>query len=68
MSTEWKPLTPELRDDINNSIKKNYAELSTCEINAFTTAQKVGLQTLSRLINALPDGYPIPFERINGGC
>lgn len=67
MSTEWTALTPELRCKINDSIMKKHAELSTCKVNAFTTAQKIQYETIGRLINALPDGYPIPFERKNGG-
>jgi hypothetical protein len=38
-------------------------ELNTCKDNAFVSAQKVGLIALENLINALPDGYPIPVER-----
>lgn len=67
MSTEWKPLTPELRAQINGSIEKKYSELATCEVNAFTTAWKIQCMALKRIINGLPDGYLIPFERRDGG-
>ena len=55
----YKPLTPKLRNDILDSI----SELNTCQPTAFVAAQKVGLDALENLFRALPDGYPIPFER-----
>lgn len=64
--TFYKPLTPAFRSDIADGIHKNTAELNACQPNALVTAQKIGLIQLERLINALPDGYPIPLERRNG--
>lgn len=60
---EYKPLTPMFRSEIQESISSQMQELNTCEDNAFVSAQKVGLTALSNIINALPDGYPIPIER-----
>jgi hypothetical protein len=60
---EYKILTPVYRAEIQESIKDQMQELNTCQNNAFVSAQKVGLTALSSLINALPDGYPIPIER-----
>lgn len=60
---EYKPLTPIFRSEIQESISSQIQELNTCQNNAFVSAQKVGLTALSSLINALPDGYPIPIER-----
>lgn len=64
--TFYKPLTPDLRSDIAAGIHKNMAELNTCQPNALVNIQKIGLNQLQKLINALPDGYPIPLERRNG--
>ena len=60
---EYKPLTPTFRSEIQKSISSQMQELNTCKDNAFVSAQKVGLTALSNLINALPDGYPVPIKR-----
>lgn len=61
--TFYKPLTPEIRNNINRSIDENIYELHTCQPNAFVNAQLIGYKALKDLINALPDGYPLPVER-----
>ena len=66
MGTYYKPLTPDLRSDITAGIHKNMTELNACQPNAMVAAQKIGLIQLKKLINALPDGYPIPLERRSG--
>lgn len=66
METFYKPLTPALRSDITAGIHKNMTELNTCQQNAIVATQKIGLIQLEKLINALPDGYPIPLERRSG--
>ena len=58
-----EPLTPELRGQINAGIDEREKKLSNCESNAFVNAERIGLQAMRDLINALPDGYPIPLER-----
>ena len=59
----YKPLTPSLRANINASIEKNIAELRTCKSNAFVNMQIAGYEQTKRLINGLPDGYPMPMTR-----
>lgn len=66
METFYKPLTPAFRSDITTAIHKNMTELNTCQPNALVNIQKIGLIQLEKLINTLPDGYPIPLERRNG--
>ena len=61
--TSYKLLTPKLRNDILDSINSQISELNTCQPTAFVAAQKVGLDALENLFRALPDGYPVPFER-----
>ena len=61
--TDYKPLTPKFRSEILESINSQANELNTCQTNAFVSAQMAGLSALENLIRALPDGYPIPFER-----
>lgn len=61
--TFYKPLTPALRCDINRFIDISISDLCTCEQNAFVNVQIIGYKALRNIINALPDGYPLPFER-----
>lgn len=63
MSDFYKPLTPSLRKEINVAIENQIRELETCEKNVFVNAQIVGLNAQKNLINALPDGYPIPMKK-----
>lgn len=62
-NTFYKPLTPQVRSEIIGSIDENILELDTCENNGLVMAQKTGYMALRNIINALPDGYLIPFER-----
>lgn len=57
----YKPLTPNFRQDINNAFDKQIAELKECEPNALVSVQIEALSMYKRLINGLPDGYPMPL-------
>lgn len=59
--TEYKSLTPGFRHDINMAFDKQIAELQTCKPNAMVNMQVEGLRMYKRLINRLPDGYPMPL-------
>ena len=59
----YKPLTPDFREQINDSISKNIAELKNCEPNALVNMQLCGQKALQNIINSLPDGYLLPMER-----
>ena len=61
-----KPLTPEFREQINESIKSQEIELDSCQNTPYVAVIRVGLRALENLINALPDGYPIPMKRSDG--
>ena len=61
--TEYKPLTPSLRLDINIAFDKQIEELKTCKPNALVNMQIEALRMLKRLINGLPDGYLIPINK-----
>lgn len=58
-----EPLTPTLRRKINEAMDEKIAELEECEANAFTTALLLGWRWRKNLINALPDGYPLPCRK-----
>ena len=60
--TFYKPLTPDLRGDINRSIDSSISELRACEQNAFVNAQLMAHKVLKNIINTLPDGYPLPIK------
>lgn len=62
-NTFYKPLTPSLRAEINASIENNIAELRTCQSNVFVNMQIEGYKQTKKLINGLPDGYPMPMTR-----
>lgn len=61
--TFYKSLTPELRKKINSSIDNNISELRTCNQCTLVNMQITGNMLLKNIINALPDGYPMPMER-----
>ena len=61
--TFYKPLTQNLRWEMNASIEKNIAELRTCQSNVFVNMQIARYEHTKRLINGLPDGYPIPVTK-----
>ena len=47
--------------DINIAFDRQIADLQVCKSNALVNAQIEALQMYKRLINGLPDGYPIPL-------
>ena len=51
-----KPLTPEFREQINESIKSQEIELDSCQNTPYVVAIRVGLQALKKLNDAVPDG------------
>ena len=59
--TEYKPLTPDFRRDINNGFDKQITELQTCQSNGLVNVQIEALRMYQRIINKLPDGYPMPL-------
>ena len=59
----FKPLTPSFRQDINKGFDSTISELKACEPNGLVAVQIEALQMYKRLINGLPDGYPIPIRK-----
>ncbi len=59
----YKPLTPNLRIEIDNAFDKQINELKTCEDNVLVRAQISGLQACKGFIHLLPDGYLIPINK-----
>lgn len=61
--TFYKPLTPQLRADINKSIDSNLAELRSCDNNLLVNMQITAYGAVKNIINTLPSGYPMPMTR-----
>ena len=59
--TEYKPLTPDLRTKINESINNTITELKECN-SPITNVQAKGLEMAKKYINRLPNGFLIPFK------
>jgi len=62
----YTPMTPKLRQAANRAIDDCMDQLNTCEGNAFVNAYRIAYRASRNLLNALPDGYPVPIKR-NGG-
>lgn len=60
---DFKPLTPSFRQDINIGFDNAISELKACKPNGLVAVQIEALQTYKKLINGLPDGYPIPIRK-----
>ena len=58
-----KPLTPDLREQINLGIDRNIEELLRCDRNSLVIAEINAYQMLRNMVNSLPDGIPIPVEK-----
>lgn len=63
MEVFYKPLTPDFRRQIIDSINRNISELRTCEPNILVQAQITSYQTVKMLINGLPDGCLMPMRK-----
>ena len=47
--TIYKPLTPDMRNQINNSIENNIGELNMCKSNIYVNMQKAGYVALKNI-------------------
>ena len=63
MEVFYKPLTPDFRRQIIDSINRNISELRTCEPNILVQEQITSYQTVKMLINGLPDGCLMPMRK-----
>lgn len=61
--TQYKPLTPELRRKIIESIDSKLRGLSECRETTYVRAYRVGYQAFKTFVRRLPDGYPLPFTK-----
>ena len=62
-STEYVPLTPDMRAATNEAIDRNLETLKTCEDTPWVNMGRVANEVLRNIVNALPDGYPMPITR-----
>ena len=61
--TEYIPLTPAIRESVNNTIDGRLSELDKCDQTAWVSMARIANEACKNLINALPDGYPLPVTR-----
>ena len=61
--TYLTPLTKDLKASVNSELDRKMAELNRCDETPFVALYKVSYELTRSLINALPDGYPVPVTR-----
>ena len=61
--TEYIPLTPAIRESVNNTIDGRLSELDKCDQTAWVSMARIVNVGCKNLINALPDGYPLPITK-----
>lgn len=60
--TQYKRLTPKLREELIKKLNNQIGELQECDDNVLVTAQIIALKQTKSLIRSLPDGYPLPMK------
>lgn len=61
--TEYIPLTPAIRETVNNVIDGRLSELDKCDQTAWVSMARIANEACKNLINALPDGYLLPVTK-----
>lgn len=61
--TEYIPLTPAIRESVNNTIDGRLSELDKCDQTAWVSMARIVNVGCKNLINALPDGYLLPITK-----
>lgn len=61
--TYMEPLTKDMKVSINLEIDKRMEALNRCDNTPYVALYKVAYEVTRNLINALPDGYPVPITR-----
>lgn len=61
--SEYRPLTPEFRRELKTIADEQSLDLDACQDTVFVEAQRLGLEAFMMLLNALPDGYPMPLKK-----
>lgn len=55
------PLTKDVKREFNIAVDTKLAELNRCDETPYVNLYKSLYQLQKNLINALPDGYPVPM-------
>lgn len=61
--TEYIPLTPAIRESVNNTIDGRLSELDKCDQTPWVSMARIVNVGCKNLINALPDGYLLPVTK-----
>lgn len=60
--TFYKPMTPQMRRDIDRATDKAINELSECQNTPYVEMLKSLYEIQRNVLNSFPDGFLIPFE------
>ena len=61
--TYLTPLTKDMKCSVNMELDRKIEELNGCDNTPYVEMYKVLYGLTRNLINALPDGYPVPVTR-----
>lgn len=61
--TYLTPLTKDMKCSVNMELDKRMQELNRCDDTPYVALYKAAYSITRNLINALPDGYPVPVTR-----
>lgn len=61
--TYLTPLTKDMKGSLNEEIDKRMDALNRCDDTPYVALYKMAYGMTRNLINALPDGYPVPVTR-----
>lgn len=65
--TYLAPLTKDMKQQVNMEIDNRIAELNRCDDTPYVNMYKSVYGIARKLINALPDGYPVPVSKKSKG-
>ena len=61
--TEYIPLTPAIRETVNNIFDGRLSELDKCDQTAWVSMARIANEACKNLTNALPNGYLLPVAK-----
>ena len=59
--TVYKPMTPRLRDQIDDAYRKQMQELEECENTPYVMFLRNAYEIQKNFLQSIPDGYLLPF-------
>lgn len=62
-NTYLSPLTKDMKNSINDELDNRIAELNKCDNTSYVNLYKSLYGLAKTIVNALPDGYPVPVSK-----